>query len=273
MPEALLRPEPVRALAALFDDGLPTPVPGDPLPPLWHWAALPTWPPAGDSGPDGHPRHLTPPHPPGFPRRMFAGGNVRLLAPLTVGAVVERTVKVLSSVPKSGRRGEFVLSTVEIRLTRADGVLAVVETQDIVYRRTAEPVVPAPAGEPVPAGEMAPALLSPAPEPGEWLLRTDPVRLMRFSAATANGHRIHYDLAYATGVEGYPGLVVQGPLMTLAMLETVRLRGAGPVTGVTHRNLQPLFCGQEARIRGTDELTLSTASVHTSAHVATGGTP
>ncbi|MEV4141601.1 hypothetical protein AB0J72_56780 [Dactylosporangium sp. NPDC049742] len=270
MTEVLVQAGPVRALAALFDTGLPAPGPGDPLPPLWHWAALPTWPPAGETGPDGHPRHVTPPHPPGFPRRMFAGGTVRLLADLTVGSTVDRTVEVLSTTPKSGRQGDFVLSTVQTRLTRADGVLAVVETQDIVYRPASPPTSAAPV---LPEASSVDALLSPADRPGEWVLRTDPVRLMRFSAATANGHRIHYDLAYAMGVEGYPGLVVHGPLMTLALLETVRLRDAALVTEVTHRNMRPLFCGQEARITGTDELSLSTVDgVHVTARVA-GGSP
>jgi 3-methylfumaryl-CoA hydratase len=183
-------------------------------------------------------------------------------------------------VPKSGRQGEFVLSTVETRLIRADGVLAVVESQDIVYRRA---VPPAPADRATvvpPAREPVEALLSAADEPGRWRLRTDPIRLMRFSAATANGHRIHYDLPYAVGVEGYPGLVVHGPLMTLSMLETVRLRRTGPVTEVTHRNVRPLYCGQEALIRttpadGASELTLSSPdaagdpAIHVTARVVT----
>ncbi|MFB9203691.1 hypothetical protein ACFFV7_21050 [Nonomuraea spiralis] len=85
----------------------------------------------------------------------------------------------------------------------------------------------------------------------DWHFDTDPTLLMRFSAATANAHRIHYDWPYATRVEGCPGLVVHGPLMTLALAETLRLEGrAERVTRVGHRNNRPLFCGQPARLRG-----------------------
>ena len=246
----VVQPGPVQALAALFDDGLPVPQPGDPLPPLWHWVALPRWPPAGQTGPDGHPLQTLPRHPDGLPRRMFAGGRVRLLAPLRVGAAVTRDTRVLSRTRKQGRQGEFLLAAVETRLTGEDGELAVAETQDIIYR-------PAPPS----ASGAGPALLSQpgratalleAQAGGTWRLRTDPTFLARFSAATANGHRIHYDWPYATGVEGYPGLVVHGPLMTLSLLETARLARPGDViTAVGHRNLRPLFCGQEATVRHT----------------------
>ena len=246
----VLQPGPVQALAALFDDGLPAPEPGDPLPPLWHWAALPRWPPAGQTGPDGHPAHGVPRHPDGLPRRMFAGGRVRFPAPLRVGAAVRRDTRVLSRTRKQGRQGEFVLVAVETRLTGADGELAVVETQDIIYRPAAQPASGA-GQDLLPQPGRAPALLQ-ARAGGTWRLRTDPVLLARFSAATANGHRIHYDWPYATGVEGYPGLVVHGPLMTLSLLETARLARPGDViTALEHRNLRPLFCGQDAAVRHT----------------------
>ncbi len=246
----VLQPGPVQALAALFDDGLPAPAPGDPLPPLWHWVALPRWPPAGQTGPDGHPTRGLPRHPDGLPRRMFAGGRVRLLAPLRAGAAVRRDTRVLSRTRKQGRQGGFVLVAVETRLTGDDGELDLVETQDIIYR-PAPPAAGGPGPDLLPQPARAPALLA-ARGGGTWLLRTDPTYLARFSAATANGHRIHYDWPYATGVEGYPGLVVHGPLMTLALLETARLaRPSEVITAVEHRNLRPLFCGQRATLRHT----------------------
>ena len=120
--------------------------------------------------------------------------------------------------------------------------------QDIIYRPAAEPASgagPALLAQP----GRAPALLQVQAD-GSWRLRTDPVLLARFSAATANGHRIHYDWPYATGVEGYPGLVVHGPLMTLSLLETGRLaRPQDVIAAVEHRNKQPLFRGQEAVLR------------------------
>ena len=123
------------------------------------------------------------------------------------------------------------------------------ERQDIVYRRPRARSGTAP--EP-PLGAGSPAGLAlrrgPAPEDG-WDVVTDPTVLMRFSAATANAHRIHYDWPYATGVEGYPGLVVHGPLMTLAAGRgrCGRPASAGP-GALQHRNRAPLFCGQPARI-------------------------
>jgi 3-methylfumaryl-CoA hydratase len=245
----VVQPGPVRALAALFDDGLPAPGPGDELPPLWHWVALPRWPQAGQTGPDGHPRHGVPAPPDGLPRRMFAGGTARFHAPLHVGDMVRRDTRVLSRTRKHGRQGEFLLAVVETRLTTAAGGLAVTETQDIVYRAAAP--ASGPPADLLPQPGRAPALLE-AQADGGWLLRTDPAFLVRFSAATANGHRIHYDWPYATGTEGYPGLVVHGPLMTLSLLETARLARPGDtIVTVRHRNHRPLFCGQDALVRHT----------------------
>ena len=243
----VIEPGPVAALAALFDDDLPAPQPGDPLPPLWHWAALPRWLASGTLDPDGHPHRGSFLPPVALPRRMFAGGSARLLAPLIVGTTVQREAEVLSVKPKNGRSGALVLVEVRIRLTDDTGAPAVEEHQHLVYREA-----PAPTDRLYPEPPTAPT------DPGvplrqiddsEWELRTDPALLMRFSAATANAHRIHYDWPYATRVEGYPGLVVHGPLQTLALAETHRLAGGRPVLTLRHRNRAPLFCGEPARLR------------------------
>lgn len=245
---ALVDPGPVTALTALFDDGLPAAAAGDPLPPLWHWVALPHWAASGQLGPDGHPRRGGFLPPIALPRRMFAGGQVRFHAPLMVGETVRRETEVLSVSPKTGRSGALVIVDVRTRLFGGSGGLAVEEVQNLVYREAAPP----PHGDP----PEAPA----ATDPGvplhqvsatEWNLRTDPTLLMRFSAATANAHRIHYDWPYATAVEGYPGLVVHGPLQALALAETHRLAAGAPVVEVHHRGRAPLFCGDPARIRAT----------------------
>lgn len=218
--QVLVAAAPVRALQSLFDDGLPELGEGDELPPLWHWVALPEWATSGVLGPDGHPRRGSFLPPVELPRRMFAGGTVEVFAPL-------------------------VIVTVRIDLS-VDGVLCVSETQDLIYREAGTPASDVAA---LPA-EQPPGL--PLTETADgWRLRTDPSLLARFSAATANAHRIHYDWPYATGVEGYPGLVVHGPLLTLALVEASRLAGVTGVTRVSHRNLAPLFCAQEAEIRRT----------------------
>lgn len=247
----LLDPAPVAALQALFDDGTPVIVEGDPLPPLWHWVALPTWIPSSALGRDGHPTLGVFPPPEGFPRRMFAGGSVTFHTPLTLGSQVERTQQVVSATEKSGRSGRFVIVQVRTRLVNADGQLAVEEHQDLVYR---EPADEDPRADPATA-PGASRVHDPVGEPvtdrgdGTWELRTDPIVLMRFSAATANAHRIHYDQGYATGIEGYPGLVVHGPLMTLSLAQVQRREQPEVnITHLTHRNVRPLFCGEPARI-------------------------
>jgi 3-methylfumaryl-CoA hydratase len=247
--ELRVEPAPVQALAALFDDGLPTPVVGDILPPLWHWAALAAWPSATSVGPDGHPLRVGALGEIPQPRRMFAGGEVEFVAALRVGDTVRRTTTVLSTEPKSGRQGDFTLATVESRIFGSEGYLAIRETQNLVFREKVSPT-PRPTG-PREVQGVAPALL--AREGYDWRFDTDPTKLMRFSAATSNGHRIHYDWPYATTVEGYQGLVVHGPLMTLSMTETLRLGGSTDVARVTHRNSSPLFCGQPALIERRDD--------------------
>ncbi|MFW0788145.1 FAS1-like dehydratase domain-containing protein [Gordonia sp. CPCC 205333] len=249
----LIDPFPVAALASLFDDGLPTPAPGDSLPPLWHWAALPQWSPSSELSSDGHPFRGSFLPPVELPRRMFAGGNVAFLADLRVGDTTRRVSTVESVTEKNGRSGRFVIVVVSTTLFTPAGERAVVERQNLIYREA-----PTDSEPNFPAGPDAPATVVPAGPPlvadsgGEWDFRTDPTLLMRFSAATANAHRIHYDWPYATGVEGYPGLVVHGPLMTLALAETHRLNGTPDrIETLVHRNRAPLFCGQSAHLRST----------------------
>ncbi len=240
----VLEPARVQSLAALLDNGMPVPGAGDPLPPLWHWVAWPSWPMASVTGADGHPLTggLIPDL--GKPRRMFAGGRVDFHAPLLVGARVHRTDRVSAIEHKSGRSGEFVVVRVRSDFADQGGTLLLVEHQDLVYR-DASVATPGPIR--TDALPLVGGLLQRQVE--GWSFRTDPTKLMRFSAATANGHRIHYDLAYATGTEGYPGLVVHGPLMTLALAEVLRLGGGAHIASLSHRNLSPMFCGEDGTIR------------------------
>ncbi|MBY8859417.1 MaoC family dehydratase N-terminal domain-containing protein [Nocardia sp. CA2R105] len=242
-------PGPVTALAALFDNGLPAPGPGDELPPMWHWVALPSWPVSTEIGSDGHPARGTFLPPVDLPRRMFAGGEVHWHSDIRIGETVRRISRVDSVTEKSGRSGRLVVVVVSIRLYRDGGELALTERQDLIYREAGTP-----SATEAPVADAA--ALTPVGSPfrrsdeTDWEFTTDPTLLMRFSAATANAHRIHYDWPYATRVEGYPGLVVHGPLITLAAAEVRRL-GAWPGRPVrlSHRNRAPLFCGQPAKLR------------------------
>ena len=127
------------------------------------------------------------------------------------------------------------------------GATVGVEEQDIVYRSQ-------PDGTARPRAATPPASAATSAD-ADWRLTlpTDPVRLFRFSALTYNGHRIHYDQPYATGVEGYPGLVVHGPLLALLALELPRRHAPKPVTEFAYRLVRPAFAGAvvEATARRT----------------------
>ena len=204
--------------AAAFADLLDAPTPslahGAALPPLWHWFVLLEHPVRSNTGADGHPAEgpFLPPIP--GRRRMFAGGRLRQDAPIPIGAELSSRSGVSDVRVKTGRTGEMAFVTVRHELL-VDGATVGVEEQDIVYR--SEPAGTAARTPPRPETGGA------DPE-GEWQveLATDPVVLFRFSALTYNGHRIHYDQPYATQVEGYPDLVVHGPLLALLALELPR---------------------------------------------------
>jgi 3-methylfumaryl-CoA hydratase len=226
--DELISPEPGRALAGL----LGVPAPGADLPPLWHWVHLLDRPAQADLGPDGHPVRgavLVPPGP--DRRRMWAGGRVRLSGSVHIGLEATRRSAVTASVRKEGRSGPLTIVTVTHEISQY-GRTVVREEQDIVYRGPAGALT-VPDAPPVPAG------------PGDWEIETSPTLLFRFSALTYNGHRIHYDRDYARDVEGYPGLLVHGPLQALAMAWA--LRPAGPGT-FSYRLLAPLFDFQGMRV-------------------------
>jgi 3-methylfumaryl-CoA hydratase len=200
---------------------------GDPLPCLHHWLHFWDARTPAETGPDGHPRRggFLPPVP--LPRRMWAGGRLIFRTPLHFGEEVRRVSTIKRIEAKSGRTGQLVFVTVAHVLHGRDGP-AIEEEQDIVYR--GEGVGAAPVREP----DMAP--------PDE-ALPTDPVLLFRYSALTMNGHRIHYDLAYATGIEGYSGLVVQGPLQATLLAELAERRLGKRLETFRFRGLAPAIAG------------------------------
>lgn len=205
----VIEPEHVANMAATL--GLETsPHLGDPLPPGWHWLFFNRFAPAHEVGEDGHTRRGGFLPPVTLPRRMWAGGRLNFPGAAKVGERVTRRSEILSVEHKSGRSGDLVFVTVKHRISGAAG-LAIEEEHDIVYRSPPAPVAPAP--KPVAA-----------PTDARWTktIRPDPVLLFRYSALTHNGHRIHYDWPYVTKVEGYPGLIVHGPLTSTLLLELVR---------------------------------------------------
>jgi 3-methylfumaryl-CoA hydratase len=242
-------PWPAAAFAGVIGAPVPPLETGDPLPPMWHWFTLLEHPAQAELGADGHPARgpFLPPIP--GRRRMWAGGRLRLAAPIPVGAQLSARSSVVAVSVKSGRRGELAFVTVRHELS-VDDAPAGVEEQDIVYRsepdqtgpRRTTPETPGTSAVPEPP-EIPGTPAAPDP-PGAWRaeLATDPVLLFRFSALTYNGHRIHYDQPYATQIEGYPDLVVHGPLLALLALELPRVHAPGrAVRSFGYRLVRPAF--------------------------------
>ncbi len=209
--EEVIALAPVQAAAATLDDTSTEFVPGSPLPPLWQWFFFLPRVPQARLGQDGHPRRGGFMPPIELPRRMFAGARMRFLKPLRIGKPARRWSVIRDVSEKEGRTGKLAFVTVAHQIHQ-DGEVCIEEEQDIVYREPAAPV-----GAPEPGG------LAPAPA-GSWtrMINPDPTLLFRFSSLTFNAHRIHYDRTYATTVEGYPGLVVHGPLTAVLLMELVR---------------------------------------------------
>ncbi len=240
--EEVIAPFPSNALAATFDRTDPPYRAGSTLPPLWHWMHFLPIHPMAEVGADGHAAKggFLPPVP--LPRRMWAGSRLTFHRPLIIGETASKTSTIAKVEHKAGRSGELVFVTVRHAMADSMG-LAIDEEHDIVYREAVQPGAPAPA--PIPA-----------PDRKDWErpIRPDPVLLFRYSALTFNSHRIHYDQPYVTGVEGYPGLIVHGPLIATLLLDG--LRRARPAAEVKHfefRALAPIFDVDQFSICGSIE--------------------
>ncbi len=237
-------PTPVAALGATLDHAATAVDVGSVLPPLWHWLYfLPLHRPS-EIGPDGHARRggFLPPVP--LPRRMWAGSQFEFRRPLRVGDRVARTSTISGVSAKSGRSGRLVFVRVRHEL-RANGAVdaALVEHHDIVYREARQ------------VGEVAPQPQR-AATGAAWQreLVADEVLLFRYSALTFNGHRIHYDRSYATGVEGYPGLVVHGPLIATLLMDLLRTHEPqAEVADFRFKAVRPTFDLHPLRINGRRE--------------------
>lgn len=201
---------PLVCLAALLDHDAAAPAT---VPPLGHWLYF--LPDARQSaiGADGHPRRdeggLLPPVP--LPRRMWAGGRVEFLAPVAVGAALTRVTTIAAIRAKRGASGDLLFVTLQHDIA-ADGVPAIREEQDLVYRAAAT----------ASAAPSAPPPVEIEPTDAVRRVTADPVLLFRYSALTFNAHRIHYDRDYARDVEGYAGLVVHGPLIATLLIDHAR---------------------------------------------------
>jgi 3-methylfumaryl-CoA hydratase len=247
-----------RETVALLETSLDRPAPPDdaPIAPLrhWLWFFAPPATPTALLGPDGHsPRgELAPEWP--LPRRMWAASDVRFLLPVPADAWLARESVLESATVKSGRSGTLGFVVLRHRWLLEDGRCAIDDAQTAVYREAAGGPAPQAASSSAPGtpAAAAPPAAAPAPAPAwESVHRPEATLLFRYSALTFNTHRIHYDLPYTTGVEGYPGLVVHGPLMATLMLDAFRDAHPGAtVRRYAFRALSPAFAGAPLRCGG-----------------------
>jgi 3-methylfumaryl-CoA hydratase len=207
-----------------------------------HFALCTPEAPTAALGEDGHPARddspasFLPPFP--MPRRMWASSKMQFVSPIAIGAVIERVSKIASVNEKEGGSGRLAFVDVE-HVTRANGTVAVIETQTLVYREAAAPDAPL---SPPPPGDGA---FDPAGWDAHRVLTPDARLLFRYSALTFNTHRIHYDAPYAEGVERYRGLVVHGPLTASLLLQlAARELGANRVRTFSFRGLSPAIAGE-----------------------------
>lgn len=250
---ALLDPAQANRLAVTLDREPGFKI-GDAVPPAWHWLYFHDLVAASDLGPDGHPK-LGVTMPPSLPpRRMWAAGRIDFVAPLRLGQEATRTSTIRTVTPKDGRTGPLVFVTID-HVLHVDGETRVREEQSVVYR---EPTAP--------AGGTS----SLAPEQTDfsetWQL--DNAALFRYSALTFNSHRIHYDADYARDIEGYPSLVIHGPLLLTLLLDAATQRGID-LASVRYRAVSPVFLPEAFTVNGRhDDDALALWATSASGHLA-----
>ena len=223
---------PYAALSATLDRPCERPRAGTPLPALWHWLYfLPLYR-QSEVGPDGHAKRggFLPPVP--LPRRMWAGSQLTFHRPIAIGDAIERTSTIDAVSEKSGRTGQLVFVRVGHEIRRnGEADIALTEFHDIVYRDAPKPTDVAPPPQKAPTT---------ATWRKHWV--PDDVLLFRYSALTFNGHRIHYDRRYVTTVEGYPGLIVHGPLIATLLVDLLRWeRPEARVARFEFKAMRPIF--------------------------------
>jgi 3-methylfumaryl-CoA hydratase len=233
-----ISPSAVEALAATLDLES-APRAGEPLPPGWHWMFFQPRARRSELGTDGHPRRGGFLPPIDLPKRMWAGSRIRYLADLPIDSLASRRSRITKVENKVGKSGSLWFVTVEHSTSR-DGEICIVEEQDLVYREAALPG----AKPPPPQRYEKEAQWSRTIEP-------DTPLLFRYSALTFNGHRIHYDQDYTRGEEGYPDLVVHGPLTsTLLQLFALEHGGGRRLAAYDFRSVTPLFVGRPFQLEG-----------------------
>jgi 3-methylfumaryl-CoA hydratase len=255
------------ALHDLLDRPGPRPIAGDELPPLWHWLAFRPEARHEGLGPDGHPKPggiLPPMH---GKARVWAGAHVVIDARLHVGETLIRRARVGNVETKSGRTGELTLVSLDNQIQPDEpGAKVLHDQQSLIYRdmTTAKPKQSQPGRT---SNDLATTTA--------WArtVEIEPTFLFRFSALTYNAHRIHYDRTYATQVEGYPGLVVHGPLQAVLLADSIERAHPGMrLAAITVRAKAPAFDNQPLELQVSSIDSRSGASSVVTAAVTRGDT-
>lgn len=229
----VIHPQPVARMQATLDRPGALPQPGDPLPHAWHWLFFLEAAPLRELDRDGHTARGEFLPPVALPRRMWAGGRFKFIEPIRIGESINKRSTIKGVVRKTGRAGELCFVTVRHEFL-CGSTLKMTEEHDVVYREDHDKNAPAPA---------VPAAPGEADERAQ--ITATNVMLFRYSALTFNSHRIHYDLEYCRNVEGFPGLVVHGPLTATLLLGMAGAhRGEATPGEFEFRAVSPLFAGQ-----------------------------
>ena len=230
---------PARALAATFNRQTEI-FAQSKLPALWHWLYFLETAAQQDLAPDGHRQRGGFLPPTTLPRRMWAGSQLRFHVPVNIGDPLTRSSTIHSIEEKTGRSGKLVFVNLRHEITRS-GQLCITESQDIVYREAATPGASLVAGRPAePVSDF------------RLHFQADSRLLFRYSALTFNAHRIHYDTPYVTEVEGYPGLIVHGPLLATMMLELLwQNLPEAQLSAFDFKALRPVYNNQACTIHAT----------------------
>jgi 3-methylfumaryl-CoA hydratase len=251
--EDVATPVPMRGMAVTFHRKDAAPVPGEAIPPGWYSAyflpSVPVW----ELNPDGTPQDngVLPEMP--LPRRMHVGIKTRFLEPIRVGDALRRENRFSGLELREGRTGAMLLST-QTRSIFGPRGLAIEEEYLQMHLPQVKPGSGGAAGRP---GEAAPL-----DAPWQRTVTPDAIDLFRFSALTFNAHRIHYDRAFACGVEGFPGVVVHGMFTAQCLIDLARDRLPGQrIIEFSFRAVAPLFEGRPIRLLGSDNAAERTAQM------------
>lgn len=221
-----------------------------------HWCLAPEIRPMAELGADGHVAKGGFLPPVSLPRRMWAGGKIEALDALRLGDAVARRSTVSDIELKTGRSGPLCFVTVSHELSSTRGI-AIRERHDIVYRAESQGGASDEASDTHNVETRSADL--------EWQVDASSILLFRYSAMTFNGHRFHYDYPYATGVEGYAGLVVHGPLQATLLYNLAALLGGRVPSHFSYRGIKPLIAGQPFKVLGAktdDGVACWTADAH-----------